>query len=82
MAFFSFSGVTRDSSKSEIAKNYRNLAKQYHPDRHKDEFKEEATEKFKQVATGDLSLDHPRIFSRGFQFIPSIDFNVTPNLIS
>ncbi|KAK5650041.1 hypothetical protein RI129_001070 [Pyrocoelia pectoralis] len=44
-------GVTRESSKSEIARSYRQLAKKYHPDLHRDaKAKEEAEEKFKIVA--------------------------------
>ncbi|XP_059470627.1 dnaJ homolog subfamily C member 25 homolog [Neocloeon triangulifer] len=66
-------GVTRDSSKSEISKIYRQLARKYHPDMHKDpEAKAEAEIKFKEVATAyeilkdnesrtdyDYMLDHP-----------------------
>lgn len=45
-------GVERNSTKSEIARNYRKLAKQFHPDRHRDlEAKALAEEKFKAVAT-------------------------------
>jgi len=51
---FSFAvlGVTRDSSKQEISKSYRQLAKKHHPDRFKnEEDKLIATEKFKTIAT-------------------------------
>lgn len=44
-------GVTREATKNEIAKNYRKLARQYHPDMHRDkEAKEIAEEQFKIVA--------------------------------
>jgi DnaJ family protein C protein 25 len=44
-------GVTRESTKNEIAKNYRKLAKQYHPDLHREkDAKEKAEEQFKIVA--------------------------------
>lgn len=45
-------GMTRDSTKSEISRAYRALAKKYHPDRFRGEVeKEEAAEKFKIIAT-------------------------------
>lgn len=45
-------GVERTSTKNEIAKTYRQLAKKYHPDLHRDpQAKLEAEEKFKQIAT-------------------------------
>lgn len=45
-------GVTREATKSEIAKNYRKLAKLYHPDLHRSqEAKEVAAENFKALAT-------------------------------
>lgn len=44
-------GVTRDASKSEIARNYRKLAKKYHPDlQHGEEAKLEAETTFKIIA--------------------------------
>lgn len=43
--------VTREATKSEIAKNYRRLAKQYHPDLHRtQEAKENAEVQFKRIA--------------------------------
>lgn len=45
-------GVLRDSTKSEISKNYRQLARKYHPDLHKGiEAKKIAEEQFKRIAT-------------------------------
>ncbi|XP_026463112.1 dnaJ homolog subfamily C member 25 homolog [Ctenocephalides felis] len=45
-------GVTRSSTKSEISKSYRQLARKFHPDLQKGEDKKaEATEKFKAIAT-------------------------------
>nr|QNJ44839.1 HSP40-3 [Agasicles hygrophila] len=44
--------VTRESTKHEIAKNYRKLARQYHPDLHRTlEAKKTAEERFKVIAT-------------------------------
>lgn len=43
--------ITRGATKSEISKNYRKLAKQYHPDLHRTpEAKEKAEERFKIIA--------------------------------
>lgn len=43
--------VTREATKNEIAKNYRRLARQFHPDLHRDkEAKEIAEEQFKLLA--------------------------------
>lgn len=45
-------GVTREATKNEIARNYRQLAKRFHPDLHRTaEAKKEAEEKFKEIAT-------------------------------
>ncbi|XP_041979812.1 dnaJ homolog subfamily C member 25 homolog [Aricia agestis] len=44
--------VTRESTKNEIGKSYRQLAKKFHPDLHRGEKeKKEAEEKFKEIAT-------------------------------
>jgi len=72
-------GVTRDTSKAEISKAYRQLAKKYHPDRHKADEKSEASERFKEVATAyeilkdeesrsdyDYMLDHPEEFYNNY----------------
>jgi len=43
--------ITREAAKNEIAKNYRRLARIYHPDLHRDkEAKEKAEEQFKVIA--------------------------------
>lgn len=66
-------GVTRDSSKNEIGKAYRTLARKYHPDLHRTtDTKAEAEVQFKHIATAyeilkdddsrnnyDYMLDHP-----------------------
>ncbi|XP_028167353.1 dnaJ homolog subfamily C member 25 homolog [Ostrinia nubilalis] len=45
-------GLTREATKSEIGKTYRQLAKKFHPDLHRDpEAKKVAEEKFKEIAT-------------------------------
>ncbi|XP_067640538.1 dnaJ homolog subfamily C member 25 homolog [Eurosta solidaginis] len=66
-------GVTRQSTKSEIGKSYRSLARKFHPDMHREaSAKAEAEVKFKSIATAyeilrddesrrdyDYMLDHP-----------------------
>lgn len=45
-------GVTREATTKEIGRNYRQLAKKFHPDLHRgEEAKKEAEEKFKEIAT-------------------------------
>lgn len=44
-------GVSRESTKVEISKSYRQLARKFHPDMHKTaEAKEEAVESFRKIA--------------------------------
>ncbi|XP_059616427.1 dnaJ homolog subfamily C member 25 homolog [Phlebotomus argentipes] len=44
--------ITREATKQEISKSYRQLAKKYHPDLHRGEAaKKEAEEQFKAIAT-------------------------------
>uniref|UniRef100_A0A646QDM1 DnaJ subfamily C member 25 n=1 Tax=Hemiscolopendra marginata TaxID=943146 RepID=A0A646QDM1_9MYRI len=45
-------GVEREATKAEIARNYRQLARKFHPDMHKTaDAKKKAEEKFKLIAT-------------------------------
>lgn len=45
-------GVKRDSTRDEISREYRKLARKWHPDMHRgEEAKQSATEKFRQLAT-------------------------------
>lgn len=49
--FFPVLGVTRDTPRNEIAKEYRKLARKYHPDLHRDvKDKKDAEENFKRIA--------------------------------
>lgn len=69
-------GVTRETSKSDIGRAYRQLAKKYHPDLHRGQKdKKEAEENFKRIATAyeilrddeersdyDYMLDNPQAY--------------------
>ncbi|XP_031568138.1 dnaJ homolog subfamily C member 25-like [Actinia tenebrosa] len=52
-------GVTRDSSKSDISKAYRKLARQYHPDRYRGDDVEGNADKFRLIATAYETLKDP-----------------------
>lgn len=69
-------GITRETTKPEIARAYRQLAKKFHPDLHRgDEAKKTAETKFKEIATAyeilrdeetrtdyDYMLDNPEAY--------------------
>lgn len=76
-------GVTRESSKAEISKAYRKLAKQWHPDKFREpEKKKEAEAMFMRIAAGyevlredesrkeyDYMMDHPEeYFANYYRF--------------
>ena len=46
--YYSALGVDKESSAADIKKKYRNLAKKYHPDKHKGD--EKTAEKFKEIS--------------------------------
>jgi DnaJ-class molecular chaperone len=52
--FYDLLGVGRDASESDIKKQYRKLAMQYHPD--KNPGNPEAAEKFKEISTASGSF--------------------------
>jgi len=50
--------VPTDATETQIKKSYVNLSKQYHPDKHVEESKEEASNKFKSITEAkDILLD-------------------------
>ena len=57
---YSVLGVGREASNDEIQKAYRNLARQWHPDMHRDEeAKKSAQEKFKEVSAAYEMIGSP-----------------------
>lgn len=61
-------GVSRSASDDEIQKAYRKKAMEWHPDRHPPEGKEEAAEKFKEIASAFEVLSSPEKRHRFDQF--------------
>ncbi|MFA6584771.1 MAG: DnaJ C-terminal domain-containing protein [Elusimicrobiaceae bacterium] len=58
--YYQILGVTRQSTADEIKNSYRKLARQYHPDMHKDEKKAEMSEKFKDLNEAYEVLSDPK----------------------
>ena len=48
--YYKVLGLTRDASESEVKKAFRQLARQYHPDKNK---ADDAEEKFREIAEGE-----------------------------
>ena len=56
-SFYEILGVKEDASQDEIKKQFRKLAKQYHPDRNKGDAKAEA--RFKEISEANETLSDP-----------------------
>ena len=51
-------GISPDSTETQVKKAFINLSKQWHPDKHPDEMKEEASTKFKDITEAkDILID-------------------------
>ncbi|MGV8131511.1 MAG: DnaJ domain-containing protein [Candidatus Pacearchaeota archaeon] len=59
MNYYDTLELTSEASQDEIKKAYRKLAQKWHPDKHQDDTKAEAEEKFKQVAEAYAILGDP-----------------------
>lgn len=85
--FYKILGVPRDADERTIKKNYRKLAKKWHPDRVPEDQKAEASERFKEVNEAYSVLSDPQkrreydnpttTFGRG-QRSPFFDDNFDP----
>jgi DnaJ-class molecular chaperone len=57
--YYQVLGVKRDASEKEIKDAYRRLARQWHPDRHKDQDKSKAEDRFKEIGEAYEVLKDP-----------------------
>ena len=55
--YYKVLGLTRDASESEVKKAFRQLARQYHPDKNK---ADDAEEKFREIAEGEFENGYIR----------------------
>ena len=55
--YYKVLGLTRDASESEVKKAFRQLARQYHPDKNK---ADDAEEKFREIAEGEFENGYMR----------------------
>ena len=53
--YYKVLGLSRDASEAEVKKAFRQLARQYHPDKNK---ADDAEEKFREIAEGELAKDY------------------------
>jgi curved DNA-binding protein len=57
--YYTTLGVSRDASDDEIKRAYRKLAKDWHPDRHPEDERDEVEKKFKSVSEANEVLSDP-----------------------
>ena len=57
--YYSILGVPKNATAEDIKKAYRKLAKQWHPDKHSGENKEEAEARFKEISEAHAVLSDP-----------------------
>ena len=70
--YYNVLGVTKNASDDEIKKNYRKLAMQHHPDKHKNN-KEAAEKKFKEISNAyNVLSDKNKIILRMFVAIVAL----------